>query len=70
MSKLYASRGELASAAGTLRGVEAMKGTPGAAAALARLYAEMGDREAAASVVEEAAEAAWRGDHVSFRGCR
>lgn len=62
--QLHASQGNLAAAAQTLRGVDRVKGTPAMASALARLYVRMGDRDAAVGVVEEAVQAACRGDHV------
>lgn len=63
---MHASRGDLAAAAETLKSIDAVAGTPAMAAALARLYAGMGDRVAEVNVIEEAIDAACRGDHVSL----
>lgn len=63
--KVHASGGNLSLAAETLESVGAVSGTPAAASALAGLYMGMGDGEKAAGVVEQAVEAAYRGEHVS-----
>ncbi|CAM9329917.1 unnamed protein product [Ascophyllum nodosum] len=63
LAQLLASGGDLAAAAETLEGIDAISGTPAASAALARLYVEMGKREKATGVVQEAVEAACRGEH-------
>lgn len=65
LPKLLVSRGNFASAAKLLRGLEPVRGTPASASALARWYLAAGDREAAVAVVEEAVQAAHRGEHVS-----